>query len=134
MPVLTEMEKIPERVWVDFLRANLFPPEEIPCIVPLEKSFFMLSIPDAGFLVTAKRLVIYRKKFMKGLVKHDDVFLTDLDKISCEEATKGYQFYFHFVDGREYWVKLAVTQGEAELIQKSLFNLAPQLHSEIALF
>jgi hypothetical protein len=134
MPVLTNMQQIPERVWVDFLRANLIPAEEIPLIVPLERSFFMLSIPDVGFLVTATRLVIFRKKFMHGLIKHDEGLLLHLKHFSYSSYEKGHEFFFGFVDGKEYWVKIAVNAKEAQLIAMKLFQLVPTLACENSLF
>lgn len=133
MPVLTKMQQIPERIWVDFLRACLIPPEEIPIIVPLERSFFMLSIPNVGFLVTAKRLVIYQKKFMKGLVKHDEVLLSQLIHCSSVADEQGREFFFGFANGKEYSIKVSVNADEAALIEKTLLELSPSMESQITL-
>lgn len=134
MPVLTKMEQIPERIWVDFLRADLIPPEEIPLIVPLERSFFMLSIPDSGFVVTSHRVAIYRKKFLNGLTKHDEVLLKDLKHFSYTMAEKYCQFYFKFANEKEYWIKMALNKNEAELVETKLMELAPELQPDISLF
>jgi hypothetical protein len=128
------MQQIPERIWVDFLRACLMPPEEIPIIVPLERSFFMLSIPDVGFLVTAKRLVIYQKKFMHGLVKHDEVLLSQLIHCSAVADDQGHEFLFGFANGKKYSVKISVTAAEAALIEKTLLELSPAMEPQISLF
>ena len=134
MPVLTTMQQIPERIWVDFLRAALIPPEEIPVIVPLERSFFMLSIPNVGFLVTAKRLVIYEKKFMQGLIKHDEVLLPKLIRCSYSADEQGQEFFFGFANGKKYWVKISVTPSEAALIEQRLLELDTGIVAEINLF
>ena len=134
MPVLTEMQQIPERVWVDFLRACLIPPEEIPVIVPLERSFFMLSIPNVGFLVTTKRLVIYQKKFMRGLVKHDEVLLSRLTRCSYTTYEQGHEFFFGFANGKEYWVKIAVNAQEAKIIEEKILEISSSAGTEISLF
>lgn len=134
MPVLTKMQQIPERIWVDFLRACLIPPEEIPMIVPLEHSFFMLSIPEVGFVATTKRLVIYQKKFMHGLVKHDEVLLTQLIQCSYSVQGQGHEFFFGFANGKEYWVKIGVNAQEAALIEKILLELGSGFRSGITLF
>jgi hypothetical protein len=134
MPVLTTMEQIPERIWVDFLRACLIPPEEIPVIVPLERSLFMFSIPNVGFLVTAKRLVIYEKKFMHGLIKHDEVLLPKLNYCSYSAYEQGQEFHFGFANGKEYWVKISVNASEAALIEKTLLELDTGIAAEINLF
>ncbi len=133
MPVLTNMEQIPERIWVDFLRACLIPPEEIPVIVPLERSFFMLSIPDVGFLVTATRLVIYQKKFMQGLIKHDEVLLPQLSRFSYSAVEKGNKFFFAFDNGKEYWVSTMVNDEEAKLIIRRLQELISNIEPESSL-
>ena len=127
MAVFLSMTDIPDSVCVQFLKAGILAPDEIFRIVPLKRWWrFFYDVPDPGFVVTDKRVIIYISGF-GGLTKHKDFLLQDLTQHSFETSEQGRLFRFILLDGSEYSVSLGLSEQDCQMIDNEINRLLAQI-------
>ncbi|MDR3562839.1 MAG: hypothetical protein P4N59_15570 [Negativicutes bacterium] len=129
MAVLLKMADIPENIFIEFLKSGVLAGNETFKIVPLGRWLrFFYSIPNPGFVVTDKRVIIHVDGF-SGLNKQQEFSLQELTEHSFAPSGQGHLFRFLLQDGSEYTVLLGLPAQDCQLIDDELSKLLTEVQN-----